>query len=106
MTTIKMRTADGHDIELHATGETSLMQLAKSMGVPGIDADCGGSMVCGTCHVHVASDWLERLPAASEMEQQILECVPLPDPAARLSCQIQITQALDGLSVRIPERQR
>jgi len=84
----------------------SLMEAAKHAGVPGIDADCGGSMVCGTCHVHVAEEWLAQLLEPSAMEQEILECVPSPHPHARLSCQIALSPSMDGLSVEVPTAQR
>lgn len=96
----------GERHELSAPAGTSLMQAAKNEHVPGIDADCGGAMVCGTCHVHVAPDWQSRLSPAGEMERMILDGVPSPHPDARLSCQIVLGDALDGLTVNIPTCQR
>lgn len=89
-----------------ATEGQSLMQAAKAGGVPGIEADCGGAMVCGTCHVIVAPDWFAQLPPACEMESMILEGVPEPHPQARLSCQIRMTASLAGIEVSVPPTQR
>jgi 2Fe-2S ferredoxin len=92
----------------HVTAEhdQTLMRAAKQACVPGIDADCGGSMVCGTCHVIVAPIWLKHLPEPSEMEAIVLEGVPEPHPQARLSCQIRMHGALDGIEVTVPATQR
>lgn len=106
MTTVIVETAAGDILTLEAQDGVSLMQNAKNANVPGIDADCGGCMVCGTCHVHVDATWLPRLDAPSGMEAQILECVPEPHPRARLSCQILVTPALAGLRVKVAARQR
>lgn len=105
MVKLVFRTQDGETLQIEAQ-RGSMMQAAVASGVPGIDADCGGSMVCGTCHVYVERAWLDRLPAASEMEREILDCVPEPHPDARLSCQIAVSEAIDGICVRLPARQR
>jgi 2Fe-2S ferredoxin len=99
-------TPAGEHREIDAECRGSLMEAAKQAGIPGIDADCGGSMVCGTCHVRVAQDWLDRLMPPSEMEREILDCVPDPHPNARLSCQITLDVGLDQLCVQIPAAQR
>ena len=88
-----------------ATGQT-LMQAAKAGGVPGVEADCGGSMVCGTCHVIVDDEWFARLPPPCEMEQLILEGVPDPHPRARLSCQLRMDASLGGIASSVPTTQR
>jgi ferredoxin, 2Fe-2S len=106
MIRVALISPDGERHELSASAGTALMQAAKNEGVPGIDADCGGCMVCGTCHVYVAPEWQAHLPQPSEMERMILESVPVPRPDARLSCQLVLAPDLDGLCVRIPERQR
>ena len=82
------------------------MQAAKTANVPGIDADCGGSMVCGTCHVIVSDAWLGKLPLPCEMEEAILEGVPEPHAHARLACQIKMNDTLDGIEVNVPATQR
>ena len=84
----------------------TVMEGARDNDVPGIEADCGGACACSTCHVYVAPDWVERLPARDEMEADMLDFAWQPDPVrSRLTCQIRVTDALDGLVVEIPERQ-
>lgn len=106
MIRVALLAPDGTRYEVEAQAGTPLMQAAKQSGVPGIDADCGGSMVCGTCHVYVPQDWQTKLDAPSEMEQMILEGVPTPHPLSRLSCQIPLTAALAGMTVNLPPCQR
>ncbi|GAB3114942.1 2Fe-2S iron-sulfur cluster-binding protein [Pseudomaricurvus hydrocarbonicus] len=81
------------------------MQIAIDHGIPGIDADCGGSCACGTCHVIVHETWQGKLPTAQEEEMAMLDMTPEPQPGSRLSCQLTVTDALDGLVVRLPEFQ-
>ncbi|HMM75277.1 MAG TPA: 2Fe-2S iron-sulfur cluster-binding protein [Gammaproteobacteria bacterium] len=84
----------------------SLMEGAVQNDVAGILAECGGGCACATCHVIVAPEWAERLPARSPAENDLLECTAVARTAtSRLSCQIPISEALDGLVVRLPERQ-
>lgn len=106
MITAVFHLSNGETCRVQAQPGQSLMRAAKDVSVPGIDADCGGSMVCGTCHVLVSPQWLARLPDASEMEACVLEGVPDPHPQARLACQIQMTAELDGLEVSVPDLQR
>jgi 2Fe-2S ferredoxin len=87
------------------TGQ-SLMQAALEAGLSGIEADCGGILNCATCHVYVREPHFRLLPAASGAEQDMLEFTASPrKPNSRLSCQIPLTDALDGLAVDIPETQ-
>lgn len=84
----------------------SLMQAAVDANVPGIQADCGGLLTCATCHVLVHPDWVGRLPAASSDEEGMLAfTAQAREPGSRLSCQIELTPALDGLQVTLPESQ-
>ena len=84
----------------------SLMQAAQAAGVDGIAADCGGSLTCATCHVLVREPWASQLPPASADEIAMLEFTALlRQPNSRLSCQIQLTDALDGLTVDLPASQ-
>ena len=83
----------------------SLMQGALANDVTGILADCGGACSCATCHVHVAPDWFAKLPPMAEDEEAMLEMAIDPDANSRLSCQIAMTDALDGLVVTLPARQ-
>lgn len=83
----------------------SLMEAARQHAVQGIVAQCGGACACATCHVYVAPSWLERLEPREEMEEGMLELAWEPRPNSRLSCQIPVTAALDGLEVTVPEQQ-
>lgn len=93
-----------HEIEVRP-GMT-VMEGARDNGVPGIDADCGGACACSTCHVYVAPEWVDRLPPKDPMEADMLDFAFQPDPVrSRLTCQLKVTPALDGLVVQMPEKQ-
>lgn len=83
----------------------SVMEAAVRNGVAGIEAECGGGASCGTCHVHVDAAWRAITGLPDSMEQAMLDFASEPDPGSRLSCQIKVTQALDGLVVRVPAAQ-
>jgi 2Fe-2S ferredoxin len=83
----------------------SVMEGAIRNNVPGIDADCGGACACATCHVYVDPAWRETTGEASAMEESMLDFAENVEPNSRLSCQIRVTDALDGLVVRMPEDQ-
>tara|TARA_R110001599_G_scaffold65838_2_gene185806 strand:- start:58496 stop:58816 length:321 start_codon:yes stop_codon:yes gene_type:complete len=83
----------------------SLMQNAIDNAVPGIDADCGGACACGTCHVFVDAIWLPSTGEADAMEEAMLGMRPDRTEVSRLSCQIEVTDAFDGMVVRMPEYQ-
>ena len=83
----------------------SVMQGAIENGVRGIIADCGGACSCATCHVYVDPGWVDKVGAKSATEEALLEEVCDAQPTSRLCCQISVTQALDGLIVRLPEKQ-
>ena len=83
----------------------SVMEGAVKNNIPGIDADCGGACACATCHVYVDKAWLEKTGAKSAMEESMLDFAEGVEPNSRLSCQIKVTDALDGLVVRMPESQ-
>lgn len=83
----------------------SLMQVAMDNGVPGIDADCGGSCACGTCHVILEEGWFAKTGAADDIEIQMLELTPEKSGTSRLSCQIDVSELMDGMRVRLPEYQ-
>jgi len=105
MARIKFIAADGTVSEVDAANGLSVMQAAVNNGVPGIVAECGGACSCATCHVHVEPDWYNRLPAPQDMEREMLEFVMSPQPTSRLSCQLKISDDLDGLVVHTPESQ-
>jgi 2Fe-2S ferredoxin len=83
----------------------TVMQGAVANGVPGIDAECGGSCSWGTCHVYVEETDLARLPGLTENEEATLDMAAEVKPTSRLACQLPVTAALDGLVVRMPESQ-
>ena len=93
-----------HVVEV-ANGLT-VMEGARDNGIPGIEADCGGACACSTCHVYVDDAWVEKLPAKDGMEEDMLDFAFEPDPTkSRLTCQLKVTDALDGLRVQMPEKQ-
>ena len=97
-----------HDGTQHAVdieAGKSLMQLATDNGVPGIDADCGGECACGTCHVILEHQWLAITGNAKMDELQMLDMTPEKTSTSRLSCQIQVSGAMDGMMVQLPEFQ-
>lgn len=97
---------DGSEHGLEAPAGVSLMQVATGAGLSGIVAECGGSAICATCHVYVAPEWAAQLPPPDANELAMLECTAAERrPESRLSCQIAVTAALQGLRVTIPERQ-
>ena len=96
----------GAEHEVTASLGVSLMEAARRNNVPGILADCGGACACATCHVMVEPDWLGRLPEISDEEETMLEFgLEERTEASRLSCQIEATEALDGIVLRLPESQ-
>lgn len=96
---------NGNQFEAHLESGSSVMQGAIDNGIDGIIAECGGSCTCATCHCYVEPAWLQRLDPPSELEQQMLECVLEPQDNSRLSCQIKVTDDLDGLVIHLPESQ-
>ena len=92
-----------HEVEAQAGG--SVMLAALTNGVPGIDADCGGACSCATCHVYVQEDWLDKVGDISPTEEAMLSLSTDRQDNSRLSCQIEITDELDGLVVTTPEFQ-
>ncbi|HEY1930361.1 MAG TPA: 2Fe-2S iron-sulfur cluster-binding protein [Caulobacteraceae bacterium] len=83
----------------------SVMEGAVKNNVPGIDADCGGAAACATCHVYVDETWLARTGGRTAMEESMLDFAEAVEPNSRLSCQIKVSDVLDGLVVRLPENQ-
>ncbi len=83
----------------------SVMEGAIQNEIPGIDADCGGSMACATCHVYVEENWLSKLPKAEEAEVDMIDMAFEPKKNSRLSCQIIVSDDLDGLEITTPEKQ-
>ena len=83
----------------------SVMEGAVKNNIPGIDADCGGACACATCHVYVDPAWQAAVGDRTDMEESMLDFAENVEPNSRLSCQIKVTDALDGLVVRMPESQ-
>lgn len=96
---------DGTSHEVEADIGTTVMNAAIDNLVPGIDADCGGECSCATCHVMVDADWLARTGTPNATEESMLDLNPERQTNSRLSCQISVTQEIDGLVVRLPEFQ-
>jgi 2Fe-2S ferredoxin len=97
--------AHGGERTVEARPGLSLMEVAVRNDVDGIDADCGGACACATCHVFIAPEWQDRLPPRKETETAMLDFAIEPNEDSRLSCQILLTDALDGMVVRIPASQ-
>ena len=83
----------------------TVMEGAIQNDIPGIDADCGGSMACATCHVYVEEKWLDKIPKVEDAEVDMIDMALEPKKNSRLSCQLTVSNELDGLIVRTPEKQ-
>ena len=83
----------------------SVMEGAIQNNIPGIDADCGGSMACATCHVYVEEKWLNKIPKAEEAEVDMIDMAYEPKKNSRLSCQLIVSDELEGLIVTTPKKQ-
>ena len=95
----------GRDHTIDAEVGKTLMQNAMDNGIPGIDADCGGACACGTCHCFLESEWREVAGEGDAMEEAMLGMRPDRTEGSRLSCQIQVSDAMNGMVVRLPEYQ-
>ena len=97
-----------HDNKTHTIdvqNGLTVMEGAVQNDIPGIDADCGGGMACATCHVYVDEDWVQKLPQKDDGEEDMLDMAFEPKKNSRLSCQIIVSDELDGLVVNIPSKQ-
>ena len=101
--TYKDSSGDSRTIEVE--NGLSVMEGAVQKDIPGIDADCGGSMACATCHVYVEENWFNKLPKAEDAEVDMIDMAYEPKKNSRLSCQIIVSNELDGLEVTTPEKQ-
>jgi ferredoxin, 2Fe-2S len=97
--------ASGQAREVEGQAGSTVMETALRNSVPGIEAECGGACACATCHVYVAPEWTEATGKPSQMEEDMLDFAFEVRPNSRLSCQIKVTDALDGLSVTTPAKQ-
>ena len=105
MPKITYNTHDNNTYTIEVQNGLTVMEGAVQNDVPGIDADCGGGMACATCHVYVKEDWFNRLPKKEDGEEDMLDMAFEPKPNSRLSCQIIVSDDLDGLEVSIPSKQ-
>jgi 2Fe-2S ferredoxin len=96
---------DGKTYEVDAANGSTVMENAIRNDVPGIVAECGGACACATCHVYVDEAWTEIVGQPEPMEEDMLDFAADVRPNSRLSCQIRVRDELDGLVVRVPERQ-
>ena len=105
MTKINYKDFQGNTKTIQVENGLSVMEGAIQNEIPGIDADCGGSMACATCHVYVNDKWINKIPKAEEAEVDMIDMAFEPKKNSRLSCQIIVSDELDGLEVTTPEKQ-
>jgi 2Fe-2S ferredoxin len=97
---------NGNSHEVEVANGLTVMEGARDNNIPGIEADCGGACACSTCHVYVDDAWVEKLPKRDAMEEDMLDFAWEPDATkSRLTCQLRVTDDLNGLVVRMPEKQ-
>ena len=96
-------TGKSHTIDV-ANG-LSVMEGALQNNIPGIDADCGGGMACATCHVYVKEEWFDKLPKKENGEEDMIDMAHEPNKYSRLSCQVTVSDELEGLVVKLPVKQ-
>ena len=96
---------NGKSHTINVANGLSVMEGAVQNNIPGIDADCGGSMACATCHVYVKEGWFNKLPKKEDGEEDMLDMAFEPNKLSRLSCQLTVTDELDGLTVQLPSKQ-
>ena len=105
MAKITYITSDEKIHEIDVQNGLTVMEGAVQNDIPGIDADCGGGMACATCHVYVQDKWLNKLPKKEDGEEDMLDMAFEPRQNSRLSCQLVVSDDLDGLIVNIPSKQ-
>jgi len=105
MAKITYNTHDNQTHSIDVQNGLTVMEGAVQNDIPGIDADCGGGMACATCHVYVNEEWLDKLPTKEDGEEDMLDMAYEPNKFSRLSCQLTVSDELDGLIVNIPEKQ-
>ena len=105
MVKIVFVTSRGVEHEIEAAVGQTVMEVGQKAGMDEILGECGGACACATCHVYVAPEWAAKLPQPEPMESDMLDFAVDPRATSRLSCQIKITEALDGLMVEMPARQ-
>jgi len=96
---------NGKSHTLEVANGLTVMEGAVQNNIPGIDADCGGSCACATCHVYVDKKWFNKLPNKESAEEDMLDMAFEPKSSSRLSCQLTVSKELDGLVVNMPSKQ-
>jgi len=96
---------NGKSHTLNVAKGLSVMEGAIQNNIPGIDADCGGGMACATCHVYVKEEWFDKLPKKEDGEEDMIDMAYEPNKFSRLSCQLIVSGELEGLVVKLPEKQ-
>ena len=96
---------NGKSHQIDVANGLTVMEGAIQNNIPGIDSDCGGSMACATCHVYVKEDWFNRLPKKENGEEDMIDMAYEPNKFSRLSCQITVSDKIDGLVVQLPKKQ-
>ncbi|MGH1417464.1 MAG: 2Fe-2S iron-sulfur cluster-binding protein [Hyphomicrobiaceae bacterium] len=105
MPKIKFIQPDGTELVVDAKVGMTVMEAAKAEDVPGIEAECGGACACATCHVYVDDAWAEKTGRPADMEEDMLDFAFDVREQSRLSCQMKVTEELDGLVVNVPPKQ-
>ena len=105
MPKITYKDFNGNSKKIDVENGLSVMEGAIQNGIKGIDADCGGAMACATCHVYVEEEWFDKIPKAEEAEVDMIDMAHEPKKNSRLSCQIIVTDKLEGLVIKTPEKQ-
>ena len=105
MVKINYKDHQGNSKIIEVENGLSVMEGAIQNDIPGIDADCGGGMACATCHVYVNDEWFDKIPAKEDGEEDMLDMAFEPKKNSRLSCQLIVSNELDGLIVSIPSKQ-
>ena len=105
MAKITYITQDNQNYTIEVQNGLSVMEGAVQNDIPGIDADCGGGMACATCHVYVNDEWFDKIPNKEDGEEDMLDMAFEPKKNSRLSCQIIVSDEIDGLTVNIPSKQ-
>ena len=99
-------TFDGSKHTVEVPIGLTVMEGARDNNIPGIEADCGGACACSTCHVYVYKDWINKLPPVDDIERDMLDFAFEPDEnSSRLTCQLEVTEKLDVLILKMPEKQ-
>ena len=105
MAKITYKDFQGNSKTINVNNGLTVMEGAIQNEIPGIDADCGGSMACATCHIYIKDEWFDKIPKAEDAEVDMIDMAYEPKKNSRLSCQIIVSDKLDGLEVTTPEKQ-